>query len=60
MTKARITDYSIEEFLLMTVKVSYNEDVVTYSVSVPAPGAGIWEQTLDQDQKKALYESLSA
>lgn len=59
MNKSKITDYSLEKFLLMTVEIVYRNHEKTYSVSVPVKGNKVRGKTLSRDEKEQLYKKLA-
>lgn len=58
MTKSKITQYTLPEFLLMTVEIVYRNHDKTYSVSVPNEHTRVRGKTLTRDEKEQLYNKL--
>lgn len=60
MNKSKITDYSLAQFLTMTVEITYRNHEKMYSVSVPGRGNKVRGKTLDHSEKEALYNKLAS
>lgn len=59
MNKLKITDYALEDFLLMTVEIVYRNHEKTYSVSVPGRGNKVRGKTLSRDEKEQFYKKVA-
>lgn len=58
--KLKITDYSLQEFLNLTVEITYRQHERLYSLSVPNGDRKVRAKTLTHDEKVNLYSKLAS